>query len=158
MTLPSPDELRRLIEAATPDWQQQHDFALEGELSIVGNVDEPEPGRYTYTQVCEVSDNGNTAECRANARIIANALNLARAYLALTEENARLKRHIDGLRVLGTELSQAGPTWQCPNCGSWHHQHEPHARSSGPHGTLYNVCQQCADNHTAFAALAEARK
>ena len=128
MTLPSPDELRRLIEAAT--------------------------------QEPLISETAQEQLDRQRARYIlqTHTIDLARAYLALTEENARLKKHIDGLRVLGTELSQAGPTWQCPNCGSWHHQHEPRAHSSSRHSTLYGVCQKCADNHTAFAALAEARK
>lgn len=57
-------------------WQSQHDFSVDGICTIIGNIDGPDDGRYTYTVVCDVDEEPDAY--LANARLIASAPDLYR--------------------------------------------------------------------------------
>lgn len=44
---------------------------------------------------------------------------------------------------------------QCPNCGNWYRLGSCFHSSSGPFGTLYGVCQKCADQHREWAKVTQ---
>lgn len=60
-------------------WQSQHDYDLEGEMTIIGAIDGPDDGRWHYQQVAEVCSEHDVAEARANVRLIVAAPDLLKA-------------------------------------------------------------------------------
>jgi len=53
----------------------------------------------------------------------------------------------DGTRVLAAQ--------QCPNCGGWYRLGSCFHSSSGPLGTLYGVCEDCAEKHRKWAEMTQ---
>lgn len=85
------EAILKAAEEATPgDWQSQHQNDLDGQLTIIGNVDGPDDGRFTFTNICDVDETPD--ECFANARLIILARNTAPAIaLALIEKHKALE-------------------------------------------------------------------
>lgn len=85
------EAILKAAEEATPgDWQSQHQNDLDSQLTIIGNVDGPDDGRFTFTNICDVDETPD--ECFANARLIILARNTAPAIaLALIEKHKALE-------------------------------------------------------------------
>lgn len=87
------ERLRELMEKATSlPWQSKHDYTIEGEFSIIGNVDgeiHHDGCEYTYTAIADIYQNEDVEQDRANLRLILEAIN------ALPD----LLSHIDALEA-----------------------------------------------------------
>lgn len=81
--------MHQLTEAYTGGpWQSQHDFSLEGELTIIGNVDGEIIDGHThhhYKLVCEAYEHHTIEETRANVRLIVSAPEMLAALKALNQ-------------------------------------------------------------------------
>lgn len=58
-------------------WQSRHDFDMDGFVEIIGGIDGPDDGRFTYTVVCEL--NPDAPDFTGNRSLIIAAPKLLKA-------------------------------------------------------------------------------
>lgn len=106
--------LKAADEATPGDWQSQHQNDLDGQLTIIGNVDGPDDGRFTFTNICDVDEAPD--ECFANARLIILARNTAPAIaLALIEKHRALEAAEARIATLTAERDKLHETLNTPH-------------------------------------------
>jgi hypothetical protein len=81
-------------------WQARNDYGWD---TIIGNVDGPDDGEYTYTGIAEVITE-DPGEAQANARLIAAAPELLEALQRCT---ARLEIHMKHSEDLAAHMQAA---------------------------------------------------
>lgn len=92
---PAPEVAPAKPAAISDDWQQKHNFAPEGLLTIIGNIDGPDDGQFHYTTICEEVGGRTPEEALANARLIAAAPGLFAAGNELSDATAALAPHFE---------------------------------------------------------------
>ena len=90
------------------DWQSQHDMDKDGLLTVIGNIDGPNEGRYTFDIVCTVdADNG---DWQANLKLILAAPHLLKSLQGLLlsiEGDGRETDYPASIRVARAAIARA---------------------------------------------------
>lgn len=73
------DEQQTAAAPTDGPWQSQNSESLDGMCTIVGNIDGPDDGRFTYTVICEM--NADAADFEANRRLVIAAPELLKALI-----------------------------------------------------------------------------